>query len=77
MKGPYNIVRHPGYLAGIITFLTAPLILGSLWGLVPGLILSITLIIRTILEDKTLQRELEGYKNYTKITRYRLIPFIW
>ena len=75
--GPYRFVRHPGYLAGIITFLAAPLILGSLWGLIPRVILMLTLVIRTALEDRTLQRELLGYKNYTMVTRYRLIPFIW
>ena len=75
--GPYRFVRHPGYLAGIITFLAAPLILGSLWGLIPSVILMLTLVIRTALEDRTLQRELLGYKNYTMVTRYRLIPFIW
>ncbi len=75
--GPYRIVRHPGYIAGIISFLAPPLILGSWWGIIPSFILIITLVIRTYLEDRTLQRELPGYKDYTKVTRYRLIPFIW
>lgn len=76
-SGPYRIVRHPGYIAGIITFLAAPLILGSLWGLIPSSILILAMVIRTALEDRTLQRELPGYKNYTMVTRYRLIPFVW
>jgi protein-S-isoprenylcysteine O-methyltransferase Ste14 len=76
-KGPYKIVRHPGYIAGIITILAAPLILGSWWGLIPSSILIIVLIIRTALEDRALKRELSGYMDYTMLTRYRLIPFIW
>jgi protein-S-isoprenylcysteine O-methyltransferase Ste14 len=76
-NGPYGIVRHPGYIAGIITCLASPLILGSWWGLIPSSILAIALVIRTALEDRTLQHELPGYKEYTMATRYRLIPFIW
>jgi protein-S-isoprenylcysteine O-methyltransferase Ste14 len=76
-NGPYRIVRHPGYIAGIISFLAVPLILGSWWGLVPSSILILTVVIRSALEDRTLQRELAEYKNYTKVTRYRLIPFVW
>ncbi|MGE5365642.1 MAG: methyltransferase family protein, partial [Bacteroidales bacterium] len=75
--GPYRIIRHPGYIAGIISFLAAPLILGSWWGFIPSSILILTIVIRTALEDRTLQRELSGYNDYTKVTRYRLIPFIW
>ena len=75
--GPYRIVRHPGYIAAVISFFAAPLILGSWWGLIPSSVLIITIVIRTALEDSTLQRELSGYKDYTKVTSYRLIPFIW
>jgi len=75
--GPYGIVRHPGYIAGIISFLAVPLILGSWWGLVPSTMLAIALVIRTALEDSTLQKELPGYNEYTKTTRYRLIPWVW
>lgn len=76
-NGPYRIVRHPGYAAGIVSVLAAPLILGSWWGLVPSTILAVVLVIRTALEDRTLQNELEWYKEYTKTTRYRLAPLIW
>ncbi len=76
-SGPYRLVRHPGYAAGIVSVLSAPLILGSWWGLVPGAILAVVLVVRTELEDRTLQRELPGYKQYTKSTRYRLLPLIW
>jgi protein-S-isoprenylcysteine O-methyltransferase Ste14 len=77
IEGPYKIVRHPGYIAGIVSILSVPLILGSLWGLVPSIMLIITLVFRTALEDLTLQRELPGYKEYMKVTRYRLLPFLW
>lgn len=76
-SGPYRILRHPGYAAGIVSVLTAPLILGSWWGLVPGAIVAAMLVIHTELEDRTLQRELSGYKEYTKSTHHRLLPLIW
>ncbi len=75
--GPYKVVRHPGYAAAIIGAFSYPLILGSWWGLVAVLPLNLLFVIRTALEDRTLQRELPGYKEYTNITRYRLVPFVW
>lgn len=74
---PYKIVRHPGYVGVILGTLGIPLILGSWWGLVPGTIMILLVVMRTALEDRTLQKELTGYKEYTKITRYRLFPFVW
>ena len=76
-SGPYRFIRHPGYAAGIVSVLAVPLILGSWWGLLPSVLLVIILVIRTLLEDRTLQKELVGYKEYTRTTRYRLLPFIW
>ncbi len=75
--GPYRIIRHPMY-AGIF-FLTAswPLLLGSKWSYLPWAVLAVTLIFRTALEDRTLRRELPGYEEYTKHTKYRLIPEVW
>lgn len=75
--GPYKIVRHPGYVGGILLGITMPLVLGSLWGLIPGGIIAILLVIRTYLEDLTLQKELSGYTDYVKKIRYRLLPGIW
>lgn len=75
--GPYRYVRHPMYVGVIILFISIPLALGSLFALVPGAALTIIIIIRTHLEDKTLQAELQGYKAYTEKVRYRLIPGIW
>jgi protein-S-isoprenylcysteine O-methyltransferase Ste14 len=75
--GPYKFVRHPGYLAFILSTLAAPFILGSWWSLVPAGMIAVLVIIRTALEDRTLLQELAGYAQYTKITRYRLVPFVW
>lgn len=75
--GPYKYVRHPGYSGVLLLFPSMAIILGSYWALIPAAVGVVAIIIRTILEDQTLQNELEGYKKYTKKTRYRLIPFIW
>jgi protein-S-isoprenylcysteine O-methyltransferase Ste14 len=76
-KGPYAIIRHPGYLGGSLFYLGTFFILDSIWVLLPVALTIIVLIIRTKLEDDTLQRELNGYKEYTRKVRYRLIPGIW
>ena len=75
--GPYKIVRHPGYLAFILATFSIPLIIGSTYGFVNAIIGSILLIIRTYKEDNTLEKELDGYRDYVSTTRYRLIPGIW
>lgn len=75
--GPYRFVRHPGYLGGLLYTIVTPIVLSSFWGLIPAVIAVVLLFIRTHLEDKTLQRELEGYTDYTNETRYRLLPGIW
>jgi len=75
--GPYSIVRHPGYASSIWTYLATPILLDSFWALIPTLLLIGALILRTSLEDRTLQAELPGYTEYAKKTRYRLLPGIW
>ena len=75
--GPYRLVRHPGYLAGIFYALSIPMILGSLVTFVPTGLYAILLIIRTSLEDRTLRDELEGYSEYSDEVRFKLIPRIW
>lgn len=75
--GPYAYVRHPMYSAVIIMVFSIALALGSLYTLIPAFLASLSLAIRTSLEDLTLQKELTGYKNYTKKVTYKLIPHIW
>lgn len=75
--GPYRYVRHPMYAGVILFFLCLPPALGSYYGLIPALIISLLFIARTSLEDKTLRRELPGYRDYAQTVRYRLLPRIW
>jgi protein-S-isoprenylcysteine O-methyltransferase Ste14 len=75
--GPYRCLRHPGYLAGILVDLVTPLILGSFWALMPAVLVACGLVLRTALEDRTLQAELAGYSEYTQGTRHRLVPGVW
>ncbi|OGD33497.1 hypothetical protein A2V94_02135 [Candidatus Atribacteria bacterium RBG_16_35_8] len=76
-SGPYKLVRHPGYLAAVVYFISLPMILGSIYGFIPSIMGIIIFIIRTGLEDKTLLNELEGYSEYSKKVKYRLMPGIW
>jgi protein-S-isoprenylcysteine O-methyltransferase Ste14 len=76
-EGPYHYVRHPGYIGMIIFTPASALLLGSIYALIPAAINIILLIIRTYLEDITLQKELSGYTDYAKQVRFRLIPCVW
>jgi protein-S-isoprenylcysteine O-methyltransferase Ste14 len=76
-SGPYSFVRHPGYLGGLISLLATPLLLESLWGFVPVAVYITVLVMRTALEDQTLQDELPGYRDYSQRTRFRLLPGVW
>ena len=75
--GPYRFVRHPGYVGALWTYLAMPILFDSTWAFIPTLLLIVVLVLRTSLEDRTLQAELSGYKEYTQKTRYRLFPGIW
>ena len=75
--GPYAVVRHPMYTVTIILLFAVPIALGSRFSLIISLFLTLLLIVRTYLEDRTLHAELEGYSEYAKQTVYRLIPGIW
>ena len=75
--GPYRYVRHPGYVAGILFDAATPLILGSLWALVPTALTICAFVVRTALEDRTLREELDGYEEYAQRTHYRLLPGVW
>jgi len=75
--GPYKYIRHPMYLAVIIFVISTPLALGSFIALFFSGLIGIIFIIRTHLEEKTLQKELAGYEEYMKEVKYRLFPGIW
>jgi protein-S-isoprenylcysteine O-methyltransferase Ste14 len=76
-SGPYHFVRHPGYAGNILPLLGIVLALGSVWAIVPAVVALIITVLRTTLEDRTLQKELPGYQDYARRVRYRLIPGIY
>jgi len=75
--GPYRWVRHPGYAGGFIGDLALPLLLGSAWAFIPAALTAGAVVLRTALEDRTLQAELPGYREYAQRTRFRLLPGVW
>ena len=75
--GPYAYVRHPFYVGIVLLLFSIPLMLMSNWAFIPAILASVGLVIRTILEDRTLYRELPGYADYSTRVRARLIPGIW
>ncbi len=75
--GPYRLVRHPGYLAFFGWIVSAPLLLGSWWALLPAALSLVLVVARTALEDRTLREELPGYLDYARRVRFRLIPKLW
>ena len=76
-SGPYRIVRHPGYAGNMLALPGMVLALSSTWTLIPTAVALIIAVIRTVLEDQTLQDELPGYRAYAGRVRYRLIPWIY
>jgi protein-S-isoprenylcysteine O-methyltransferase Ste14 len=76
-SGPYAAIRHPGYVGAILFALGTAFLLGSAWSLIPAAAAIMLLIVRTALEDRTLNAELEGYSGYARRTRFRLVPGIW
>ena len=76
-KGPYKYIRHPGNLGMILSSFVQPLMVGSAYALVPGILAAVLAVIRTMMKDEMLQKELKGYKEYAEKTKYRLIPKVW
>ena len=75
--GPYRVVRHPGYAGNIPPLVGIVLALGSVWTLIPAAVALLIAVIRTALEDQTLQGELPGYRDYARRVHYRLMPGIY
>ncbi len=75
--GVFGFVRHPMYLGGILMFIGTPMLLGSIYGIVIGLAMFFLIAARIVGEEKMLVNELEGYEDYQKKVRYRLLPYIW
>ena len=75
--GPYRAVRHPGYLGNASAWSCTALAIGSWWALLPAGLVVALYVVRTALEDRTLQQELDGYAEYAQRVRYRLLPGVW
>ena len=75
--GPYRWVRHPGYLGSIAYTMAVPMLLASWWAFLPATLCVVVFVIRTALEDRTLQKKLAGYPAFAGRVRYRLLPAIW
>ncbi len=75
--GPYRFVRHPGYAGVLLQDIGVPLLLGSWWALIPGLLGTAAMVARTVFEDRTLRAGLDGYSDYAQKVKYRLIPMVW
>ena len=76
-SGPYRIVRHPGYAGNILPLAGIVLALSSAWTLITAGVALVVTVIRTALEDRTLQEELPGYRDYARRVRYRLFPGVY
>ena len=75
--GPYKIVRHPGYSGNLLPPFAMALALDSVWTLIPATVAVVIAVVRTALEDRTLQKELPGYRKYADRVRFRLIPGVY
>jgi protein-S-isoprenylcysteine O-methyltransferase Ste14 len=76
-SGPYRWIRHPGYAGGLLVNLATPVFLDSIWAYLPTILLMALFVLRTALEDRFLQDELAGYRDYARQVRYRLLPGVW
>ncbi len=76
-SGPYALVRHPMYLGMMLLYVSSPLALGSYWAMLPAALIVPVLVARLLSEEKILARDLPGYTEYMRMTRYHLIPGIW
>lgn len=75
--GLYSVVRHPMYLSNIIMYTSMPIVLGSYWALIPMCLFALVFYFRVQNEEEVLSKGLDGYSDYMKKVKYRIIPFIW
>lgn len=75
--GPYAYIRHPGYIGFSALLISTPLMIASTWTAVPALLIVVMLVVRTVFEDRMLQAELPGYREYADRVRFRLVPGLW
>ena len=75
--GPYRWVRHPGYVGGLLAAFATPILLDSLWTFGVVIVYAAVTVLRTSLEDRTLQTELPGYAEFAQRTKHRLLPGVW
>lgn len=75
--GPYKYIRHPMYASIVVSYPLIALFLDSYYAMIPAFLIGVLFLVRTYLEDQTLQMELDGYLEYTKQVKYRLFPFVW
>lgn len=76
-SGPYRYVRHPAYIGAIVYELAISILFASWWSFVASVLSATLLILRTVLEDRLLQNELNGYTDYARQVRFRLFPGLW
>jgi protein-S-isoprenylcysteine O-methyltransferase Ste14 len=76
-RGPYRYIRHPGYLAMVLSMPAAAIVLGSMVALIPALCYSLLVLLRVAREDEFLRENLPNYLHYAGVVRYRLIPCFW
>lgn len=76
-SGPYRFVRHPGYSGTVLQSVGTSFLLGSMWSLIPTAAAVACMAARTVLEDRMLQNELPGYKDFARDVPHRLVPGVW
>lgn len=73
----YGVVRHPMYVGMVVLYVVSPVVLGSWWAVLPALVIIPVIVFRILDEEKALEQELTGYREYKQKVKYRLIPFVW
>jgi protein-S-isoprenylcysteine O-methyltransferase Ste14 len=75
--GPYALIRHPMYAGALVMLAGVPLALGSVWGLLTIVPITVVIVLRLLDEERFLDKNLAGYSDYSNKTGYRLLPYVW